>query len=83
MLLQVKKADYLHGYKLHIQFNDGTEGDVNLKKTIFEDNRIIFKELREVNKFRKFKIALNTVCWFNKLDLAPEYIKAKMAEQGA
>lgn len=83
MLLEVKKADYLHDYKLHIQFNDGTEGDVDLKETIFEDNRMVFKQLREVSKFRKFKIALNTVCWFNELDLAPEYIQAKMAEQNA
>jgi len=38
MLLQVKKAHYLHDYKLYIQFNDGTEGNIDLKETIFEDN---------------------------------------------
>ena len=82
MLLQVKKAHYLHDYKLHIQFNDGTKGDIDLKETIFEDNRIIFKQLRGIEKFKKFKVALNTVCWFNELDLAPEYLKCKIAEQG-
>ena len=81
MLLQVKKAHYLQDYKLHLQFNDGTEGDIDLKETIFEDNRMIFKQLRVVEKFKEFKVALNTVCWLNDLDLAPEYVKEKMAEQ--
>ncbi|HKK64154.1 MAG TPA: DUF2442 domain-containing protein [Bacteroidales bacterium] len=81
MLLQVKKAHYLHDYKLYIQFNDGTEGNIDLKETIFEDNRKIFKQLRGVEEFKKFKVALNTICWFNDLDLAPEYMKEKMAEQ--
>ncbi len=83
MLLQVEKAHYLHDYKLHIQFNDGTKGDIDLKKTIFEDNRIIFKQLRSIEKFKKFKITLNTVCWFNELDLAPEYLKNKITEQSS
>ncbi|MBU8901201.1 MAG: DUF2442 domain-containing protein [Victivallales bacterium] len=48
---------------------------------MFEDNRLIFKQLREVDKFKNFKIALNTICWSNDLDLAPEYIKEKMTEQ--
>ena len=81
MLLQVEKANYINNYQLHIQFNDGTEGDVDFKNTIFEDNRLIFKQLREVDKFKNFKIALNTICWSNDLDLAPEYIKEKMTEQ--
>lgn len=81
MLLQVNKAHYLHDYKLYIQFNDGTEGNIDLRETIFEDNRKIFTQLREIEEFKKFKIALNTVCWFNNLDLAPEYMKEKMAEQ--
>ena len=81
MLLQVEEADYLNEYKLHIKFNDGTEGNVDLKDTIFNDNRKIFKQLRKVDKFKNFHIALNTVCWFNDLDLAPEYIKEKIAEQ--
>ena len=83
MLLQVKKAHYLHDYKLHIQFNDGVEGDIDLKKTIFEDNRMIFKQLRGIEQFKRFQVALNTVCWFNELDLAPEYLKDKLTEQSS
>jgi len=81
MLLEVKQADYIKDYTLHINFNDGTEGSVDFQETIFNDNRKIFKELRDIEKFRNFHIALNTVCWCNNLDLAPEYIKEKMVEQ--
>jgi len=83
MLLQVKNAYYLHDYKLHVQFNDGIKGDIDLKETIFEDNRSIFQQLRGIEQFKKFKVALNTVCWFNELDLAPEFLKDKMSEQSS
>ena len=81
MLLQVEKANYIKNYMLHVNFNDGTEGDIDLKDTIFNDNRKIFKELQKIDNFKNFSIALNTVCWYNNLDLAPEYIKEKIAEQ--
>ena len=81
MLLQVKKADYLNNYKLYVKFNDGTEGKVDLENTIFSDKRQIFKELRNKEMFKNFRIAFNTVCWSNNLDLAPEYIKEKFLEQ--
>ncbi|MEA1911752.1 MAG: DUF2442 domain-containing protein [Spirochaetota bacterium] len=81
MLLVVEEADYLNNYKIYVKFNDGTEGQVDLEKTIFSDNRQIFKELRNKEIFKNFKIALNTVCWSNDLDLAPEYIKEKISEQ--
>ncbi len=81
MLLQVEKADYLDKYKLYVKFNDGTEGKVDLENTIFNDSRQIFKELRNKEIFKNFKIALNTICWCNDLDLAPEYIKDKVSEQ--
>jgi len=66
---------------LNIKFNDGTEGDVDLKETIFENNRAIFKQLRGIEEFKRSNVALNTARWFNELDLAPEFIKKKMAEQ--
>jgi hypothetical protein len=32
MLLQVKRAEWLENYKLHVEFNDDSEGEVDLKK---------------------------------------------------
>ena len=81
MLLQVDKADYLDDYNLFIKFNDGIEGSVNLKETIFNDSRKIFEYLREVDNFKDFQIALNTICWSNNLDLAPEYLKETLLKQ--
>jgi hypothetical protein len=81
MLLEVKKAVHIKDYNLLIQFNDGVEGMVDLKSTIFNDKRTIFSSLKNVDFFKNFFIALNTICWNNDLDLAPEYLKEKMVEQ--
>ncbi len=58
-----------------------TEGNVDLKETIFNDKREIFKQLRKVEVFKNIQVSLNIVCWSNDLDLAPEYLKDKMVEQ--
>ena len=81
MLLQVDRADYLDDYNLFIKFNDGIEGSINLKETIFNDSRKIFEYLREVDNFKDFQISLNTICWSNNLDLAPEYLKETLLKQ--
>jgi len=43
-----------------------------LPSSSFEDNRAIFKQLHGIEKFN---VTLNIFCWFNELDLAPEFIK--------
>ncbi len=80
MLLQIKEARYINEYKVYAKFNDGFEGTVDLKKTMFNDHRDIFKELQDINKFKDFTINFNTITWSNNLDLAPEYIKTKILE---
>ena len=39
-----------------------------------DDRRPLFASLRDVKSFRDFRICLDTVCWPNGLDLAPEYL---------
>ena len=82
MLLEVINAKHINNYIVRVQFNDGVEGNVDLKSTVFNDKRKIFSPLKNVDYFRSFFISLNTICWKNDLDLAPEYIKEKMVEQG-
>ena len=81
MLLEIKKATHINDYSIRVLFNDGVEGNVDLKSTIFNDKRKIFSPLKKIDYFKNFFISLNTICWNNDLDLAPEYIKEKMVEQ--
>ena len=70
----VTKAKYIEDYKIEILFNDKKSGIVDLKKTIFEDHRPIFRELQDQTKFSQIRVAMDTVVWKNGLDLDPEFL---------
>ena len=73
-MLCVNEAKYTGNYNLHLIFNNGKEGTVNLEETIFNDNRAIFAKLRNAANFKNFKVEHSTVIWSDELDLAPEYL---------
>lgn len=73
-MVWVTHATYIGDYCLHVTFSDGTEGNVDLKETIFNDPRRLFQELRDIERFKKFRVDMDTVVWENGLDLAPEYL---------
>ncbi|MCK5685726.1 DUF2442 domain-containing protein [bacterium] len=73
-MLWIKKAHYTGNYNIHLTFNNGKEGTVNLKETIFADERTIFSKLKNESNFKNFKIDHHTIIWSNELDLAPEYL---------
>lgn len=73
-MLSIKEAEYAGEYNIHLIFNNGKEGTVSLKKTIFEDKRPIFSKLKDKTNFKNFKVKHSTVIWSDELDLAPEYL---------
>lgn len=75
-MLNVKKAKYLEEYKIIINFSDEKNGQVDLKQTIFSDKRTIFSQLKDIEKFKNFKVDY-TIIWSDELDLAPEFLYFK------
>ncbi len=73
-MLKIEKAEYIGDYKIHLAFNNGKTGTVNLEETIKNDNREIFLRLKDKNVFRSFAITHSTITWFDGLDVAPEYL---------
>ena len=73
-MLEISQAKQIKDYKIEIIFNNNKKGIVDLKNIIFNDHREIFKELKVLNKFKKFKIEFDTLTWENGLDLAPEFL---------
>lgn len=73
-MIWVTEAKYLGDYNIELKFSDTFSGKANLEKTILEDGRPIFAELKDINKFSKFKVDMDTLIWENGLDLAPEYL---------
>ena len=73
-MIWILKAEYVADYRIHVTFNSGESEIIDLKEIIYRDNRPIFKELIDTNKFRQFKVDFDTIVWENGLDLAPEYL---------
>lgn len=71
MFTHVTNAHYLAGHRLHLWFNDGTDGEVDLEQQL---SGPIFEPLRDVEYFRHFRLEGHTLSWPNGADFAPEYL---------
>jgi len=77
MFLHVREAVYVQGYVLRLRFNDGAEGEVDLKDELDGE---VFEPLKRIEEFRRFRVDpdLQTVVWENGADMAPEFLYEKM-----
>ncbi len=69
--VDVIKVKVLSDYKLHLTFDDGISGDVDISKLVpFEG---IFEPLQDRNFFSQVKVNrdIGTICWDNGADLSP------------
>lgn len=77
-MLSVTTASYVSEYKINLSFNNNESGVIDLESTIINDHRPIFNELKNIEKFRNFRVDMDTIVWDNGLDLAPEFLYEKM-----
>ena len=82
MIVSIIKAEYIKDYSIMLNFDNGRKGLVNLKSTIFNDKRKIFKPLRDIEYFKRFTLGSWTLNWENELDLAPEYLYKLATKEG-
>lgn len=66
----VLEAEYVKDYIVKLKFNDDTQKIVDLESYVEKGG--IFSELKDKEYFKKFFIDLNTLCWPNGADIAPE-----------
>ena len=66
----VVEGRHVKDYMIKVKFNDGTVKIVDFRPYINRGG--IFSELEDQEYFRRFFIDLNTVCWPNGADVAPE-----------
>lgn len=71
MFLHVVRAEYIAEYRLHVWFNDDSDGQVDLYPVL---NGPIFERLKDIAFFRQFRLEGHTVAWENGADFAPEYL---------
>ncbi len=79
----------LPGFRLHVRFNDGTEGTVDLSRFIHEPDAGVFAGLADPARFANVGIEEGAVTWQGaldvwpwSLDLAPDAMHTKIREQG-
>lgn len=66
----IVEAKYIKDYIIEVKFNDGSVRKVNLEP--YTKRQGIFSQLKSKEYFRRFFIDLNTLCWPNGADIAPE-----------
>ena len=70
-MISVEKANYIHDYRLHLTFNTGESGEVDLRDLIFKYNAA--QPLRDIEGFKTFKLdEWSTVVWDCGFDVSPE-----------
>ena len=67
-MLHIKSVKYISGFKIRVAFDDGTEGDVDLREHL---NGLIFEPLKDKDVFSKVSVdaELKTIVWPNGADL--------------
>ena len=73
-MIWVVKMELKNDYHVFVEFNDGTAGVIDFKDKLANDHREIIKDLLDINKFKTVKVGLDTLCWDNGVDFAPEYL---------
>ncbi len=71
MFLHVVRAEYVADYRMHLWFNDSSDGPVDLASALHGP---IFERLKDLAFFRQFRIEGHTIAWENGADFAPEYL---------
>jgi hypothetical protein len=80
-LVDIVEVRILDGYRVHLRFEDGVEGDVDLGRLIrFEG---VFAPLRDPKEFARLTVntEIGTICWSNGADLDPDVLYAEVSGQ--
>lgn len=70
-LIWITNAKYIEGYKIDITFNDGLKKVVDLKNHL---NGEVFDSLKDIERFKKFKLSDWSIEWETGTDISPEFL---------
>lgn len=73
MLHRVQKVEYLSGYTIQIQFNNGKYKIVDLEDML-RDAKNLFLELKDIRYFKKVACDGYSICWPNGIDICPDLL---------
>lgn len=76
---RVSRVEALPSFRFSVQFEDGTEGVVDMSKFLARDCGV-FKVLRNVETFNTVRVEHGAVTWPGELDLAPDRMHDELQE---
>lgn len=79
---RVAEVSLLDNYRLHVTFNDGISGIVDLSKRVTADNAGVFSALGDNAMFSTVHLHLGVVTWDCGVDLAPDAMHDALAQEG-
>ncbi len=75
MFFDVVNAEYLSEYKIKIEFEDGSQGEVDLSE--YPEENTVFNSFFDITFFKNFKVEYGTLVWgTGEIDIAPETLYA-------
>lgn len=79
MMRDIKSVEPLAGHRLHIVFDNGVEGELDVTALVAFHG--VFEPLHDVKFFRKVTVhpELRVVCWPNGADLDTDMLYAEIA----
>jgi hypothetical protein len=76
-LQKVTRVSALGGYRIYVEFEDGTAGQIDLSDRLFGP---VFEPLRDESEFHKLTVdGFGAVAWPCGADLAPDAIYRRLA----
>ena len=81
-LWRVTAVEALDGYRLHVRFVDGLEGEVEMAERVRSPRAGVFAALADPDMFAQVHVELGAVTWPGELDLAPDAMHDEIKKNG-
>jgi hypothetical protein len=79
---RVAEVQPLNGYRLHVRFIDGLEGEVDMGRLVVSPDAGIFASLSEPAIFAEVRVVYGAVTWPGEIDLAPDALYRQIQQDG-
>jgi hypothetical protein len=74
MIISVINAELRDDYEVYVEFDNGAKGVIDFKKILEDERSQLMRDLLNKELFKTMKINLDTLCWDNDVDFAPDYL---------
>lgn len=79
---RVKSVEPFDGYRLHVRFIDGLEGEIDMAERVHSPRAGVFAALADPDVFAQVYVELGAVTWPGEIDLAPDAMHDEIRKNG-